>query len=97
MNQYYGPFILQETHCIINDQVVNILVLLVITKYLYMTMGNEIEKMMANLTQDIVKGPTSCSILTMTFERPLVAAQMQIRKSARKGEIRLLHRFLSTK
>ena len=93
MNQYYGSFILQETHCII---VVNILVLLVITKYLYMTMGNEIEKMMANLTQDIVKGPTSCSILTMTFERPLVAAQMQIRMSARKGDIQLLHWFLST-
>ena len=52
-------------------------------------MGNEIEKMMANLTQDIVKGPTSCRILTMTFERPLVAAQMQIRTSARKGDIRL--------
>ena len=69
----------------------------IITKYLYITMGNEIEKMMANLTQDIVKGPTLFSILTMTFERPLVAAQMQIRTSARKGDIQLLHWFLSKK
>ena len=94
INQYHGIYTLMGTHCNI---VVSIIVELIITKYLYITIGNEIEKMMANLTQDIVKGPTSCSILTITFERPLVAAQMQIRKSARKGEIRLLHRFLSTK
>ena len=56
-----------------------------------MTIGKEMAKMMANLTEDMVNGPTLYSILTMTLESPLVAAQMQHRISAVIGEIHLLH------
>ena len=52
-----------------------------------MTTGKEIAKMIANLTDDIVNGPTLWSFLTMTLQIPLVAAHMQMRISATIGEI----------
>ena len=52
-----------------------------------MTTGNAIEKIIANLTDDIVNGPTLWSILTMTLQIPLVAAHMQMRINAIIGEM----------
>ena len=62
-----------------------------------MTIGKEMTKMMANLTEDMVNGPTLYNILTMTLESPLVAAQMQQRISAVIGEIHFLHLSLFRK
>ena len=62
--------------------------------YLYITIGKETENIMANLTQDIVNGPTPVSNLTITFCSPLVTAQMQMRRSAMKGEMKLRHFLL---
>ena len=52
-----------------------------------MTTGNAIAKIIANLTDDTVNGPTLWSILTKALESPLVAAHMQMRINAIIGEI----------
>ena len=62
-----------------------------------MTTGNAIAKIIANLTDDTVNGPTLWSILTKALESPLVAAHMQMRINAIVGEIHFWHFFLIEK
>ena len=51
-----------------------------------MTIGNEIKKTTANLVAEIVNGPTSKSNFTMALLNTLVAAAIQIKPNASKGE-----------